>query len=92
MNTIYKELHQEGTIVSKKMNYALGDRTGRTITKTTMDGAYRLTNGQFNLSGFDTHTMMWVAGIGLMMKDKSIKTIGLILLVVLVIFYFAGRE
>ena len=92
MKTLYKNLHQEGTMLSKNMNHALGDRTSRTITRTTMDGASRLSNGQLNLTGFDTHTMMWVAGIGLLMRNKSIRIVGLIFLVVLVVFYFLGRE
>lgn len=92
MNTIYKDLHQEGTLLSQKMNYALGDRTGRTITRTTMDGASRLTNGQLRLSGFEAHILMIGAGFGLISKDKTVKTMGIILLVILVLFYLAGRE
>lgn len=93
MKTLYKNLHQEGTMLSKNMNHTLlGDRTSRTITRTTMDGAYRLTNGQLNLTGFDAHLLMFGAGFGILSKDKTLRTVGLILLVVLVVFYFAGRE
>lgn len=92
MKTLYKNLHQKGTMLSKNTNHTLlGDRTSRTITRTIMDGVYRLTNGQLNLTGFDTHLLMFGAGFGLISKDKKLRAIGLILLALLIIFYLAGR-
>ena len=86
MNLIYQEAHSAATELSKAGNRLLGDKTGRTITKTTMEGS-----GSLNLNGYQAHTLMFIALGGMISKNKTLRMLGVIVLVALVFMYLAGR-
>lgn len=91
MIQVYKNVQSAGTELSRIGNRFLGDKTGRTITRTTMDGVYRITNGKFMPSGELTHATMIGTGIALRSKNKVVKAVGYISLATLIVSYFAGR-
>lgn len=92
MTDILKYAYNSGTELSREGNYILGDRTGRTITRTTMDGVSVISNGAINPSGELVHAAMISTAILLFSKKKEFLFIGLMILLLLLIFYFAGRE
>ena len=80
-----------GTETSRALNHALGDRTGRTVTRTVMEGANHLTNGGINLSGQEAHVIM-IAGAALLnSRDKDLKNIGGVMWGLTALAYLAGR-
>jgi len=91
MVKIYSELHDGGTELSRLGNHILGDRTGRTITKTTMEGVENITNGKFMPSGEVTHAAMIAGGAAIFSKNKAARTFGLITWGIIGLAYLAGR-
>lgn len=87
----YNEMISTGTEVSRNLNKAFGDKTGRTITKTVMDGAGQLTNGKVKMNGLEAHSLMWLALFGLISRNRTLLIIGVIVFFLLVFLYFLGR-
>lgn len=93
MEEILKEMHYDGTKVSKFLNKALlFDKTGRSITQTIMDGSSNLTDGKFKFSGEGAHLIM-IGGIYcLFSKNKNLKLVGVAAWLFLGLNYLAGRK
>lgn len=92
MNDIFQEAYTSGTDLSKAGNRLLGDRTGRTITRTHMDGLAILSDGIFKPSGEIVHLFMVFAIIGLLSRNRTILDSTFFVIFLLLITYFAGRE
>jgi hypothetical protein len=93
MEEIIKEVHYDGTRLSKFLNKRfLFDKTGRSITSTIMDGSSTLTNGRFKLSGDGAHAIMIAGTVCLFSKNKNLKMIGGITWLLLALTYIAGRK
>lgn len=91
MIQLYNNAYSVRTEISRAGNRILGDRTGRTITQTTIDGVSRLTKGRFTPSGKLTHLSMFGAVVAISSKNKTIKAVGFVMGGVLLLSYLFGR-
>jgi len=92
MVQVFKDFHSAGTELSRDGNRILGDKTGRTITRTTMDGASVITKGEFKPSGELVHTFMITTAVLIFSKRRELLIFGLFISLLLVVFYISGRE
>jgi len=87
-----KNIIKAGTTTSRSLNHFLGDKTGRTVTKTLMDGASNLTNGKLKLSGGEAHFLLATSTGLLCSKNPKLKLAGGVVGGLLLLSYLAGRE
>jgi hypothetical protein len=94
MNTVRRTEFDYGGLdqISRAANMLLGDRTGRTITQRTQDGFVQMTDGSWRATGFEVHAIMGL-GVGLATsKNRTVQYIGLFLLLVIGLAWFAGAS
>ena len=70
------------------LNSLFGDQTGRSITKTTMDGASKF---GVKIDSTETHVLMGVAGLASFSDDPLLRGLGKVTTVGLSLLYLAGR-
>lgn len=83
------------TEVSRGLNIALGDKTGRTVSRRTTHGfknAFKLHHLNDEDAEDLVHAAMVASGGLMCMKNNGAKAVGLLLLVGLVFCYHAGKE
>ena len=78
---------------SKTGNKILGDETGRTISRRTGHGFKKLLAPEIDDKTAEdiVHLLMFSTLILFLMKNKKTFTFGMILLIVLIIFYQIGK-
>ena len=77
------------TTFSKDLNYTFGDRSGRTVTTRTGDGAYKLFGT--DLSSHGVHIAMGATVLALSSDNPTANKVGVVVGVGLFLSYLAGK-
>lgn len=91
-----KEIDNYGilTEISKELNKAVGDHSGRTLSRRTAHGlrkSFDLRNVSDEEAEAIAHTAMIASGICLSSKDSETKLFGSLLTIALVVLYQNGK-